>query len=122
MAFALENMRRIAIGGTISKSSPPVQHHSAVTNDTLATALGANYFDLAVAQLPKGSTIELVYDLDGTPGVAKLLVSANSGTVVTVVLMSLYALAGVPAAIGTANQILKVNAGATALEFAADAT
>lgn len=54
------------------------------TNDTLATVLGNDYFNDQAERLPVGSLITVRYDEDGTPGVAILTVTVNTGTDVTV--------------------------------------
>jgi|GEM_PF-4618794 len=122
MAFAAENLRRIGFGGTLSKSAAPAVVAHFVTNDTLAAALGANYFDAAAALIPKGSLIIGAFDIDGTPQAGLLLVTANTGSAVTVAAMPFTALGLTPGTLGTNGQILKMNSGATALEWASDAT
>ncbi len=101
------------------------------TNDTLSQVLTAGYFNDGRARLTKGDVIEIAYDIDGTPGVTLVVVASvpaapSNVTVAQQVAanpteMSIHELTDTPSAIGTAGQILKVNGGATALEYGADA-
>lgn len=123
MAYAAVGFRKIAFGGAVAANQKPVVIASYVTNDLKSVVLGANYFDSIAAHLPKGSIIHCSADLDGTPVFFSLMVSANTGTVVTVIGINFSILEAndVADTMGTENQILKVNASGV-LVFAADAT
>lgn len=83
--FAAAGLRRMAYGGFLeSAGSAPVTYHSYVTNDTLATVLGANYFDTEYQRLNAQDIIHLHYDMDGAPGYTQLRVSASAAGGVTV--------------------------------------
>lgn len=85
MSYAESGLRRMAYGGFLaSAGSAPVCHHGYTTNDTLATVLGANYFDSAYARLAAGDVIFASVDMDGTPDFAILRVTASSSAGVTV--------------------------------------
>ena len=67
MAFAATGFKTIAVGGAISTGEGSVKNvHSYVTNDTLATVEGANYFDSIGGKLNAGDTIIVTGDVDGT--------------------------------------------------------
>lgn len=72
MAFAAAGMTPISNGPSA------VFHYQ--TNDTLATVVGANYFDDYAAWIPVGSIIHVSADLDGTPAMESYIVSANTYT------------------------------------------
>ena len=55
-----------------------------VTTETDVAVLAANYFDSAAARLPKGSIVDVVTAIGGTPKRIALVVTANTGTAVTV--------------------------------------
>lgn len=85
MAFTLKTFTNIDGGApkpTAGSGSIPVFHYT--TNDTKANLVAANYWDAAAAWLPVGSLIFASLDLDGTPGAAALVVTANTGSAVTV--------------------------------------
>ena len=58
------------------------------TSDAAATVEAANYFNAAVADLPVGSCITVVSGIGGAIKLKEMVVSVNSGTVVTVALLS----------------------------------
>lgn len=55
-----------------------------ITADAVATVLGANYFDAAASRLPKNTVVVALCVANGTPVVKTLVVTANTGTAVTV--------------------------------------
>jgi hypothetical protein len=84
--FAAAGLRRMAYGGFLdAANSTPVTYHSYVTNDTLATVLGADYFDTAYSRLAVQDIIHLHYDMDGAPGYTQLRVTASASGGVDVV-------------------------------------
>jgi len=85
MAFTLKNLTTLDGGvpkPTAGTGSIPIFQYA--TNDTKANLVAANYWDAAAAWLPVGSFILASLDLDGTPGAAALVVTANTGSAVTV--------------------------------------
>lgn len=90
MALVASNLRRIAYSGFLAAAgSTPVAHHGLVTNDTLATVLGANYFDGEYQRLAVGDIIFASVDMDGTPDFAILRVISITAGVVVVALESI---------------------------------
>lgn len=85
MAFDLKQLVGPLTGApkpTAGSGSIPIFHYA--TNDTKANLVAANYWDAGAAWLPVGAFILASLDLDGTPGGAALIVTANTGTAVTV--------------------------------------
>ncbi len=58
------------------------------TNDTAALVEAANYFDALAAIMPVGSQIFASLDLDGTPVMKHYMVTANTGSAVTVAIQT----------------------------------
>lgn len=86
MAFDLKGFRLQDYGGTIGIGNTSVVATAQyVTNDDRAAVEGTGYFNAVARQVPKGSVIHCSIDLDGTPELLTYLVSANTGTVVTIV-------------------------------------
>lgn len=74
------------------------------TNDLQSEVVGANYFDPANLQLAVGDIIIATCDLDGTPAISILMVSANTGGAVTVkVVLEQVSLTALTSAAGTAG-------------------
>ena len=89
MAHAAYNLTVEPTGVFYGDGSAKVRHKAyGITADAQATVVAANYFNASVTRLPKGTTIDMVTDADGTPKNIKLIVTANSGTVVTVALQT----------------------------------
>ncbi len=59
-----------------------------VTPDAAATVEGAGYLNASVARLPKGTRIEAVMAVGGTPVAKNYVVTANNGTAVTIALQA----------------------------------
>jgi len=83
MALSAENLRRISFGGSTAAGQQNGLW-ALSTNDAAAAVDAANYFDSFAAQLKVGDLILGSLDLDGTPVPRIYMVTANSGTVVTV--------------------------------------
>lgn len=66
-----------------------------VTNDAPSAVEAAGYFNSAVARLPKGTVIHAVMNLSTTPIFKTYVVTANSGSVVTIELQETGAGGGV---------------------------
>lgn len=83
MAFNATELKIIAYAPA---ATPLARRAIAVysTNDAAAIVEGAGYFNAAVTHLPLGSQILVGGDLDGTPFQKAYVVSANSGTAVTI--------------------------------------
>lgn len=76
--------RQFAKGATASGA--PNSHWTYETADAAATVEAANYFNGAVADLLKGDTIQATMAKGGTPVAKHYVVTANSGTAVTIVI------------------------------------
>jgi len=55
-----------------------------ITTDAVASVIGANYFDAAASRLPKNTVIFALCVASGTPVLKTLVVTANTGSAVTV--------------------------------------
>lgn len=89
MAYAEKGLRRLTHRGAIGNGDGSVTSHWAYdTNDAAATVEAANYFNSAVGVLSKGDTIDAVMARSGTPVRKGYVVTANSGTAVTVALQA----------------------------------
>lgn len=58
------------------------------TDDAAATVEGAGYFNAAAGELLRGSTIVVIAAFAGTPIRKEYVVTANTGTVVTIALQT----------------------------------
>jgi hypothetical protein len=56
------------------------------TADAAATVEAANYLNASVKRLPKGTVIQAVMAIGGTPVLKQYVVTVNSGTAVTIAL------------------------------------
>lgn len=89
MAYDLKGLKLFAVGasqivsGTQSGYSVNLWHYT--TPDAHATVLAANYFNSAAAILKKGDFLFCTVADAGTPQARIYMVTANTGTVVTVV-------------------------------------
>lgn len=90
MAYVSDNLTCTNNGGLVFASSPPRHQRiwSYTTNDTLAAVATANYFNSAAAILQVGDVIRVVAGIGGTVAGEHYAVSANTGTVVTIVAFS----------------------------------
>lgn len=59
-----------AVGGTA------LSEYSYVTNDLKATVEGSGYFDAEITRFKVGDTLDVNFDLDGTPGKTRYVVSS----------------------------------------------
>lgn len=85
MAYSANGLFRFSNGcilGTGPGSVKGLCHY--VTNDTAGTVEAAGYFNAAAGFLPVGSIIFASLDLDGTPAFKAYMVTANTGSVVTI--------------------------------------
>jgi hypothetical protein len=85
MAFDAKGICRMSIGGAVGTGPTSVKsiyHYG--TNDTAAQVETAGYFSTWVSQLVVGDIIFASLDLDGTPAFKSYMVTANSGTAVTI--------------------------------------
>ncbi|MGE3914057.1 MAG: hypothetical protein AB7F78_00040 [Hyphomicrobiaceae bacterium] len=80
-----------------SRSDTPYSRCAKYTHptDTLAAMQATGYFDAAYAALPKGTTLEMVAAMDGTPRSAEGVVTASSSSGVTIAMAETSAGAGV---------------------------
>jgi hypothetical protein len=80
MAYDADNLACIGNGGAIGSGQGSVAriwHYK--TNDTLAQAVAADYFNSATSLLAKGDMIFVSGDIDGTVGINGLVVSSATG-------------------------------------------
>jgi hypothetical protein len=56
------------------------------TTDTAAQVEAANYLNASASRLPKGTTIQAVMAIGGTPVLKDYVVTVNTGTAVTIAL------------------------------------
>ena len=88
MAFAQSGLRNIGTGPAYpGATTAPVNNQniwSYMTPDATATVTAANYFNGAAGLLNKGDIIHSVALTGGTPALTTYVVTANTGTVVTV--------------------------------------
>ncbi len=90
MAHSPENLT-VEPGSAIAGAGSGLVLHEAylVTTDTAATVEAANYLNASAARLPKGTMISAVMDIGGaTPKLKNYIVTANTGTVVTIALQT----------------------------------
>lgn len=59
-----------------------------ITTDAPAVVEAANYLNASVSRLPKGTMIEAVMSIGGTPILKNYVVTANTGTAVTIALQT----------------------------------
>jgi len=102
------------------------------SNHTAAEIATAGFFNADRYRLKPGDVITCSIDVDGTrdtrqfvmnavPASGDVTVTEGSARASASSSISILSLTDVPDVMGTSGQILKVNGGATALEFAADA-
>jgi len=65
-------------------SAKQLQDWRLASNDDAATVIAANYFNPLAGIMQVGEMIDASLDLDGTPVGKKYMVTANTGTVVTI--------------------------------------
>lgn len=98
MAFN-EKALRVEFGTGSYGSSPDgakfFRQASYITTDAPATVEAADYFNAAAKRLPKGTVITAVMSMSGTPVMKNFVVTANSGTAVTIAVQEASAGAGV---------------------------
>lgn len=83
MPYDVKGLNRLAnIGTSGSAANPSIWTY--VTTDTHATVIAANYFNPQASFMQVGDVIIAVSSFGGTPVVRLLVVTANTGTVVTV--------------------------------------
>ena len=89
MAYDVKGLKNFAVGaqplvgGNQSGQSHNLYHYS--TPDAHATVLAANYFNSAAALLKVGDILFCTVASGGTPQARIYIVTANTGTVVTIV-------------------------------------
>ena len=89
MAFDATGLKRLESRGAVGTGVDSVAGHFAYdTADAAATVEAGNYFNAAAASLSKGSTIVASMVRSGTPVLKNYIVTANTGTVVTVALLT----------------------------------
>lgn len=76
--------RQFTKGATASGAGTVNSHWTYDTADAAATVEAANYFNGNVADLQKGDTIQATMAKGGTPVMKNYVVTANSGTTVTI--------------------------------------
>lgn len=85
MPFSIHGFKRFAIGGAVGEGSSSIRglcsYH---TNDDAATVEAADYFNDLASDVVVGDIILAGLDLDGTPAGRAYLVTANTGSAVTV--------------------------------------
>lgn len=85
MAYSANGLFRFSDGGILGSGAGSVKglcHY--VTNDVAGTVEAAGYFNAAASFLTVGSLIFASLDLDGTPAFKAYMVTANSGSAVTI--------------------------------------
>jgi hypothetical protein len=89
MAYAASGLKMIAAGGAVGTAPGNVKNkYFYASNDTAATVEGAGYFNSAAGLLNVGDQIDCSLDVDGTPVRKDYIVSANTGSAVTITLQS----------------------------------
>lgn len=87
MAFTPKSLR-VEFGTGVQGASPSgagfYRQASYITDDAPATVEAANYFNAAAKRLPVGTVIDAVMGLGGTIELKRYVVSANTGSAVTV--------------------------------------
>lgn len=85
MAYAEKGLRRLTHRGAVGNGDGSVTSNWAYdTNDNAATVEAANYFNAAASVLSKGDVIEAVMVRSGTPVGKTFIVTANTGSAVTI--------------------------------------
>lgn len=87
MAFDANGLQRQFTKGATA-SGAPNSHWTYETADAVATVEAANYFNAAVLDLPKGDTIQATMVKGGSVVAKNYLVTANSGTAVTIAIFT----------------------------------
>lgn len=85
MAFDQKGLARVQSTGSVGVGAGSVKsvcHYA--TNDDAAAVQAAGYFDPAAGILVVGDVIIASLDLDGAPALKIYMVTANTGTVVTI--------------------------------------
>jgi predicted transcriptional regulator len=89
MAFADKGLEVTPTGASAGAGAENMLHTGRyVTTDAKATVLAANYFNSAYKRLPKGTILEIVSDLGGTPATVRGVITASSSSGVTFVLQA----------------------------------
>jgi hypothetical protein len=87
MAFDPSALHRLDFMGRVGNGPGSVKYrYNYATLDTAAAVEAANYFNGAVQELAVGASIDAVMVLGGTPVRKAYVVTANSGTAVTIAL------------------------------------
>ena len=87
MALDTNGLRRHCVKCNAA-SGAPNSHWLYDTTDAAATVEAANYFNGAVTDLMKGDTIQATMAKGGTPVGKQYVVTANSGTAVTIAIFT----------------------------------
>lgn len=87
MAHSTENLIVDPTNAIAGAGTALVFHRAGlITTDAAAVVEAANYLNASAARLPKGTVIEAVMAVGGTPVLKTYVVTANTGTVVTIAL------------------------------------
>ena len=82
MAYDVKNIKRFAIGATQNSITAGIWHYKSA--DAVATVETANYFNALAAELQIGDIIFASLVMGGSPVGRQYMVTANTGTVVTI--------------------------------------
>lgn len=89
MAHSPENLTVEPVAAIAGAGTANVLHEAyLVTADAAAVVEAANYLNASASRLPKGTLIEAVMAIGGTPVLKNYVVTANTGTVVTIALQT----------------------------------
>ena len=83
MAFKKRNLRRIGLLGTADDGTSPGLYGMTTKDDWAAISAGG-YFNAAAEDLQVGDQIMISADVDNTPQLRIVMVTANDGSTVTV--------------------------------------
>ena len=85
MAHVLTDLSVVPTGAYNGSGSASVQNCAHLrTADAAAVVEAANYLNASASRLPKGTTIDAVMAVNGTPVRKSYVVTANTGSVVTI--------------------------------------
>ena len=85
MAFDVKGLKRMIIGGAVGTGAGSVKSlWMYVTNDVTATVETTGYFNTMAGQFVVGDQILASINIGASPVMKHYIVTANSGTVVTI--------------------------------------
>lgn len=85
MAHETKNLSVMPVGATSGSGADAVQHVAYLrTPDAAVVVEAANYLNASASRLPKGTIIFAAMVVNGTPVKKDYIVTANTGTVVTI--------------------------------------